>query len=107
MAWVWAVTAARCSPRQLCLSPLLASTVQVQGAGAAVRPAILYTRSGPMRDEHGRLAIRAVIQSALPNHPTKPQITKAAETSKLAGRYFQRKFNTYTRARWVAGSARR
>jgi hypothetical protein len=47
-----------------------------------------------MTDEHDRLAIRAIIQAALPKHLTRSRIAIAAGITS-ANRQFKRKFEKY------------
>jgi hypothetical protein len=61
--------------------------------GAAVRSPGLY-KGGPWTDEHDRLAIRAIIEAALPHHLTKTQIATEAGTLQ-SSTAFKRKFKMY------------
>jgi AraC-like DNA-binding protein len=47
-----------------------------------------------MFDEHDRLAIRAIIEAALPHHLTRAQIAKEAGT-RASSTAFKRKFEMY------------
>jgi hypothetical protein len=61
--------------------------------GAAVRSPGLY-KGYPMTDDHDRLAIRAIIEAALPRHLTTTQIAKEAGTNQ-SSTAFKRKFKMY------------
>jgi hypothetical protein len=71
------------APRQLCISPLLASTVQVQVLVALQCPAIPYSAGIAAVPMNNRTAICAIIRSAMPNpNPlTSRQIADEAGTT--------------------------